>query len=133
MVTTAYPSRVLTYHAERPFLLLDDVTANTDDPGSLTPIYVLQQGTDLRTLVSYTGALTTVNLKLWLHAAGAPNGTFWYQGEEVALDPADGPIALDWPLGDPTRFHIQVTNLTGAGGITVLAYHIALGSGSRRA
>lgn len=126
-------SRQLTFHAERPFLLLDEVSAVTPAPTNATLVKVLNHGTDLRTLISYSGALTSVTLQLWLHAAGSKNGTIWYRGEAVTLVPADGPLSIDWPLGDPTRFDLQVSAIAGTGAVTVLAYNIELGSGARRA
>lgn len=125
-------SRQVTHFAERPFPLLTDIDAATAAPDASTLVKVLNHGSDLRTLVSYSGSLTSVTLQLWLHAAGAPNGTIWYKGESATLDPSDGPLAVDWPLGDPTRFHIQVSDLQGTGTVTVLAYNVELGTGARR-
>lgn len=125
-------SRQITYFAERPYPLLTSAAAVTPDPDAATLVLVLNKGSDLRTLVSYTGSLTSVTFQLWLHAAGAPDGTIWYKGETATLDPTNGPVSIDWPLGDPTRFHIQVSDIQGTGTVTVLGYNIELGTGARR-
>jgi hypothetical protein len=96
--------------------VLAAVTSPSTQPGA-DPVIVATNGfRDVRTLVSYGGAVSACTLQLWI--LNARTGA-WHAGAAVVLDPAEGPTARDWfDIGRDEQVTFTAAAISG-GSVTV--------------
>lgn len=102
---------------------IDATASTTAAPSAGTEPFFSHGYQRVRTLLAYSGTVSTCALKIWFRD---PLLAVWYEGATTddldALTPGGAsPVneARDWDVGSATYFVFQVSTLTGGGTVAV--------------
>lgn len=95
-------------------------TASTAPTGATDGYLCGSDGGQIRSLVTYAGAVTAAVIRLWVR--NRTSGV-WYRGASStdigALTPASGNDSRDWIIGEGAEFTFQLESISQTGGGTV--------------
>lgn len=86
----------------------------TASPTSTSDTIFTENSRQVRVYVAYTGSLTAASLRLHFW-----DGTTWYKGAAIDLNPAGGNQSMDIDVGLRSSFFVQVESVSGTGTVQV--------------